>query len=138
MIGIILMKIWPNSFVRSLNNLKHHLAKSFIQGVAFLVLMPLIGLVLLITILGIPIALTLIAFSVLGLYTAKIYSLHYVAERIRYKYFRKYSLIMIYSLLCCVYFSLQLVPVLGAGLSWGFTLAGLGASLYIPKSQKKA
>jgi hypothetical protein len=138
MIGIILIKVWPSSFIRSLNNLKHHLAKSFMQGLAFLILVPLIGLVLLITILGIPIALTLIAFSVLGLYTAKIYSLYYVAERVKHKYFRKFGLVTIYSLLCVVYFAFQLVPYIGTGLTWGFTLTGLGATLYIPKSQKKA
>lgn len=138
MIGIILIKVWPNVFVRSLNNLKNHLAKSMIQGIVFLIAMPLIGLVLLITILGIPIALTLIAFSVLGLYTAKIYSLYYVAERIKHKYFRRFGIILIYSMLCIVYFGFQLVPYLGTGLTWAFTLSGLGASLYIPKAQKKS
>lgn len=138
LIGIVLIKVWPNLFIRSLNNLKKHLAKSFIQGAMFLIALPLIGIVLLITILGIPIALTLIAFSVLGLYTAKIYSLHYVAEQVKHKYFRKFDVITIYSLLCVVYFALQLVPYLGTGLSWVFTLAGLGASIYFPKPQKKS
>lgn len=137
LIGIFLIKVWPSVFVRSLNNLKNHLTKSCIQGVIFLIAAPLIGLILLITILGIPIAITLIAFSVLGLYTAKIHTLYFVAERIKVKYLRKFGMMSLYSLSCVVYFMMQLVPYVGTGLTWGFTLAGLGASVYIPKMKKK-
>lgn len=138
LIGIILIKVWPNLFVRSLNNLKHHLTKSLMQGIIFLIAVPVIGLILLITVLGIPIALTLVAFSVLGLYTAKIYSLHYVADRIKHHYVPKWGLIPLYSVLCIVYFTLQMIPYIGMAMSWGFTLVGLGASIYFPKVHKKS
>ena len=137
LIGIILIRVWPNIFKRSLNNLKHHLAKSFVQGVVFIVAVPVIGLLLLITILGIPIALTLVAFSVLGLYTAKIHTINYIAEYSKHKFFRRWSHVSLYSALCVLYFALQLIPYVNTGLSWSFTLLGLGASVYIPKINPK-
>jgi hypothetical protein len=137
LIGVLLIKIWPNVFVRSLGNLKRHLFKSFIQGTIFIFAVPLIGLILLITILGIPIAVTLIAFSVLGLYTAKIHVLFYLADVAKHKFMRSWGLISLYSLMCIFYFTLQLIPYLNTGLSWIFTLMGLGASIYLPKAIKK-
>lgn len=137
LIGIILIKIWPNVFARSLNNLKNHLLKSLIQGSIFIVVVPVLGVLLLITILGIPIAVTLIAFSVLGLYTAKIHVLYFLAERLKVKRFKRVGIITLFSGMCACYFTLQLVPYLNTGLSWLFTLLGLGASIYLPKVAKK-
>jgi hypothetical protein len=137
LIGLILIRIWPNVFTRSLNNLKNHLTKCLGQGVLFIVVVPLLGLLLLITILGIPIAVTLIAFSVLGLYTAKIHTLYYLSERLKHKSFRKWGVGYVYSVLCVGYFLLQIIPYVSTGLSCLFTLAGLGASVYLPKSSQK-
>ena len=135
--AICLFKILPNSFIRSVNNLKNHFIKSCVDGVLIILGTSIIGLLLLITILGIPIAVTLIAFSVLGLYTAKIYVLQYLAVRIKHLYLRGWGMISVFALLCMLYFALQLVPYIGPILSVIFTLAGLGASVVIPKLGKK-
>lgn len=137
MIGLVFIKIYPAAFLRSFQNLKTNFFKSAMQGVLFLVIIPLIGLLLLITILGIPIAVTLIAFSVLGLYTAKIHTLYYVAERYKHKSMKHWGIGWCYTLCCFIYFILQLVPYVNTTLSAVFTLAGLGASVYIPKYVKR-
>jgi len=46
-------------------------------------------------------------------------------------------MISVFALLCMLYFALQLVPYVGSILSVIFTLAGLGASVVIPKLGKK-
>lgn len=137
LIGLLLFKMWPASFMRSNTNLKKNFLKSIGQGLLIVTVVPILGTVLLMTILGIPIAVTLIAFSILGLYTAKIYTLYYFAERLKHKLMKQWKLFTLFSLLCVLYFIVLFIPVVGIVLTGVFTLAGLGASSFIPKAIKK-
>jgi hypothetical protein len=140
LIGFLLIKFWPGTFVRSAANLDHHPLRSVIHGLGFVVAAMALGLVLLVTILGIPIAITLIAFSVLGLYTAKIYPLYFIAQKIQAKLLVNYkgvSLFALFSFFCCLYFFVQMIPYLSQTLSWIFTLSGIGATVYLPKTFKQ-
>jgi hypothetical protein len=74
----------------------------------------------------------------LGLYTAKIHVLYYLAERFKARSLKKWSVLGIYAVLCLGYFILQLIPYLDIGFSAVATLAGLGASVYLPRVIKKS
>jgi len=137
LVGIFLIKIWPASFQKSFYYLKNHFARSVLQGMMFVIVVPIVGTVLLMTVLGIPIALTVIAFSILGLYTAKIHTLYYCSELVKRQFFKHGRLMPIFIGLSFVYFLIQPVPLIGTGVAAFFTLSGLGALLHIPRIGKK-
>ena len=72
-VGIVLIRMFPKNLENALSSLKEQPLKSFAYGVMVLVLLPLVALVLLMTIIGVPFALALIAANILSFYTAKVY-----------------------------------------------------------------
>ena len=85
--------------------------------------------IVLMTILGVPFALTLIAVNVIGFYTAKLFSLFWVGNHfgpyIGLKPNRVWTLIV--SLIC--YFLLTAIPFIGTCIAFIAMLFGLGASI---------
>ena len=97
---------------------------------------PLVVLALLITIVGVPFALTLLAINVISLYTAKILSILWISKHLFYRLdFRKHiRLYFAFGLI--VYFLLTLIPYFGTALSLAALLMGLGG-LILGKSLVK-
>ncbi len=128
-VGIILIKMFPKNLESALHVLKTRPWKAFSWGLMLLILLPLISLILLMTILGVPFALTLIAANIIGFYTAKIYSVFWISNWAftRFK-FRMNKL----SVLACglfLYFLLISTPILGVVISFAAMLFGLGAGV---------
>ena len=127
-VGIVLIKFFPKNLSDALFVLGEKPWKSFGSGVVLLILLPLASLILLMTILGIPFALTLIALNLIGLYTAKIYSICFASNWI-FGSFLKRSHIPNF---CCgliLYFILTLIPIFGTLLAITSMLFGLGAGI---------
>ena len=80
------------------------------------------------TILGIPFAITLIALNIIGLYTAKVYSICFASNWVFGSFLKRNH---IPNFLCglIVYFILTLIPVLGTLLALASMLFGLGAGV---------
>lgn len=129
-IGLILMKYFPKKLNVSIHAIKMHPVQSLLTGLIMLIVLPLVSLVLLISILGAPFALTLIALNVVGFYTVKIV---FVLALLSYmKNFSHYKKLYFFFGLVC-YFGLTLIPIAGWILSIGALLMGLG-SLTLSKS----
>jgi hypothetical protein len=79
-VGILLIKVFPKNLKAALSALTETPVKSFSCGAMLLVLLPLVSLLLLMTILGVPFALTLIALNIIGFYTAKVYPILWVSQ----------------------------------------------------------
>lgn len=128
-VGLILLKIFPKNLEAALHALQEHPWKSFSYGVMLLILLPLVSLILLMTILGVPFALTLIAANIIGFYTAKIYSIVWVSNRwlthIKLKANR--FPILCVGVLC--YFILSEIPIIGGLIAFAAMLFGLGAGV---------
>lgn len=126
-LGIIFMKYYPRKLERSLKAMNEKPLQALITGVIVLVLLPLVSLLLLMTILGVPFALTLLAVNVIGFYTAKVFSILWVSEKLfqklRFQKFRNF----IYLGLLIVYFLLTAIPYLGTLVAAVAMLFGLGA-----------
>lgn len=127
-IGIILLKFFPKNLDEALTSLAQTPWKALGYGVVLLILLPLVSLILLMTILGIPFALTLIAFNIIGLYTAKIYSICFVSNW-AFRAFLKPNHIPSLCLGLLVYFCLTAIPIFGVLVAIISMLFGLGAGV---------
>jgi cytoskeletal protein CcmA (bactofilin family) len=128
-IGVILIKIFPKNLESALYELKKHPVKSLSYGLMLLILLPLASLLMLMTILGIPFALTLIALNIIGFYTAKVYCIFWASNWIFGKTGMKVNRLPSFFLGLVVYFCLTFIPVFGTILSFVFMLLGLGAGV---------
>ena len=124
-IGVILIKIYPERLHEMKKILSHNPWQALGAGVLLLILFPLVALLLLITILGIPFALAIIALNVLSFYAAKCVPILFLTDKLP-------SWIKLPRLLCFflglfIYFVLGYVPILGTILTFTGLLFGLGA-----------
>lgn len=128
-IGIVLIKIFPKNLDAALQALKSHPFKSITYGIMLLVLLPLAALILLMTILGVPFALTLIAANIIGFYTAKVYCVFWASNWMFGRLGLKASRLPIFFLGLIVYFGLTAIPIFGTILAFVAMLFGLGAGV---------
>lgn len=128
-IGVILVKIFPKNLESALYELKKHPLKSLSYGLMLLILLPLASLLMLMTILGIPFALTLIALNIIGFYTAKVYCIFWASNWTFGKMGMKVNRLPSFFLGLVVYFCLTPIPIFGTILAFVFMLLGLGAGV---------
>lgn len=128
-VGIVLIKMFPKNLESALHVLKTRPWKAFSWGLMLLFLLPLASLILLMTILGVPFALTLIAANIIGFYTAKIYSVFWISNWCLAKFKLRISRLTALTLGLILYFSLTSIPILGVVLSFAAMLFGLGAGV---------
>ncbi len=128
-VGIILIKMFPKNLESALHVLKTHPWKAFSWGLMLLILLPLASLILLMTILGVPFALTLIAANIIGFYTAKIYSVFWISNWVFGKFKFRVNRLPILTLGLALYFLLISIPILGIIISFAAMLFGLGAGV---------
>ncbi len=128
-IGVILIKFFPKTLEMAQETLKEIPLKCLGCGIVMLIILPLISLIMLMTILGVPFALTLIAANIIGLYTAKIYTIFWISNwgfrKLRLTRNRVPTLL----LGLIVYFSLTSIPYVGIVLATLAMLIGLGAGI---------
>lgn len=128
-VGLLLLRLFPRYMRSTLVALEKHPVKSLAFGAIALIVLPLLFLILLISIFGIPFALTLLAFNIITFYTAKIVTVLWVSN----KWLTKLKLLPNHAstlgLGLAIYFLLALIPIFGEGLSVMTMILGLGASL---------
>lgn len=128
-VGWILIQVFPKNLEGALYQIQHKPWRVFSVGVLLLIALPLASLVLLITILGVPFALTLIAANIIGFYTAKIYTILFVAHYLCKKF--KISLHKMVKLFTglVVYFLFTAIPFVGMCIAFVSMLVGVGAGV---------
>jgi cytoskeletal protein CcmA (bactofilin family) len=128
-IGVILIKIFPKNLESTLHALQNHPWKSVGTGVVLLIVLPLASLILLMTILGVPFALTLIAANIIGLYTAKVYSIFWASNWFLGHIGMRANRLPSLSIGLVLYYCLTAIPVFGKLLAFAAMLFGLGAAV---------
>ncbi|MBS0604974.1 MAG: hypothetical protein JSS60_08080 [Verrucomicrobia bacterium] len=128
-IGVILIKMFPKNLEAALHVLKTRPVKSLTYGIMLLILLPLASLVLLMTILGVPFALTLMAANIIGFYTAKVYSIFWASNWMFGKIGFKHNRLPGFFCGMIIYFGLAAIPIFGTIVAFAAMLFGLGAGV---------
>ncbi|NGX58951.1 MAG: hypothetical protein KR126chlam3_00093 [Chlamydiae bacterium] len=126
-LGTVFLKVFPRKLKKTLDKLQNAPWKSLWTGLLVLILLPIVCLILFITILGFPIGLALLAISVLGFYTAKIFPIIWSMNALLPKIHMKQNSLVGLAIGLILFFLFVQVPFLGALLMAVFTLLGLGA-----------
>lgn len=127
-IGFVLIHWYPKKLAKVLSELTHNPWKAFGVGIVILVLLPLCSLLLLMTVLGVPFALTLIAINIFTFYTAKVFSVIWSSNWLFTKMGMKKPLAML-ALGLVGYFLLISIPFFGTALSLASMVFGMGAGV---------
>jgi cytoskeletal protein CcmA (bactofilin family) len=126
-IGIVIIRLFPHKLFGALSSLQQMPLRSFLHGLVLLVLFPLASLILLVTVIGAPFALTLIALNIITLYTAKIFTIlwgsNWLFSRLRWKKNGICTLLAGQTIYCL----LVAVPFLGPCIAFFVMVMGLGA-----------
>lgn len=128
-VGVILIRLFPKTVDYALLALKTEYWKALIYGLVLLILLPLASLVLLMTILGAPFALTLIAFNIIGFYTAKILTILWASNAVLHKFGLKLGRVLTLCLGLVAYFLVTAIPVFGTIVALVTMLFGVGAAV---------
>jgi cytoskeletal protein CcmA (bactofilin family) len=132
--GIVIIRLFPRKLSIALNSLQASPLRAFWYGLLLLILFPLASLVLLATVIGAPFALTLIALNIVTLYTAKIFTILWLANKLFSKWrWRKNGLrsLALGQILYCI---LTAVPYVGPFLAFCAMVLGLGAIVVFQKN----
>jgi hypothetical protein len=128
-VGCVLIHIFPQTIQPALHALRKRPFKALVSGVMTLVILPIAFLLLLMTVLGAPFALTLLAVNIVSLYTAKIVAILSVANPLFEKIGLKPNRFAVLFLGLTIYFGLTAIPVIGSLITAAALLMGLGASV---------
>lgn len=132
--GALYILMFPHAYKHAIQVLKKRPMAAAGVGLLTLIVLPLLCLLLLVSILGIPIGLTLIALSLLTFYTAKVLPILWLTGAILPKLGIYWSLLV--GLIG--YFILMQIPFVGGIVSFVFILLGIGAALLGRNTRKRA
>lgn len=125
-IGVILLKLFPKTITGATHALNKQPWKACGFGLLILVALPLASLLLLMTVLGAPFAIALIAINVLSYYTAKIFSISWAAGKLSHKAGWNLRPASSLALGLLIYYAFTLIPILGFFVALAALLFGLG------------
>jgi len=137
-VGLILIRYFRPRIDRTIDTLNQKPLQSLIAGVVLLFLLPITFLAFVITILGMPFALTLLSLTVVTFYTAKILSILWVSKLIFYRFDFQRHIRLYYAFGLIVYFILTTIPYFGTVISVAALLLGLGGGVLGKMEKQKA
>lgn len=128
-IGLIMIRYFPQRVHRCMDTLNQKPLQSLVAGAVLLFLLPIAFLALIVTILGMPFALTLLSITIVTFYTAKILAILWVSKFIfqRFDFQKHMKLYCAFGLI--IYFILGEIPYFGVALSTLALLLGLGGGV---------
>ncbi len=127
-IGWILIRLYPKNLEMAIAAMTHRPWKAFVYGILLLVLLPLASLVLLMTILGTPFALTLLALNVISFYTAKVFSILWASNILFKRIGLKPNKLPTFCIGLVLYFLIAAIPFFGTIFAFACMVFGLGGA----------
>ena len=125
-IAFILMHYFKARFESALFVLKKYPFQSFLTGIVIVILLPLLCFAFLITVVGIPFALTLLAINIISFYSAKVLTITWTAKQIFSRFdFQKHRILFFICTLI-MYYVVTLIPYLGVLIALTYLFFGLG------------
>lgn len=137
-IGLVILKMFPQNLAKTVVVLSSRPWKACIWGIGLMIFVPLLCIILLMTVLGAPFALTLLALNIVGFYTAKIYSIFWATSWVFRKAHFRYKQVSTLILGLIGYFCLVNIPGIGFILSLLAMWLGLGAAVMAQARERKS
>ncbi len=128
-VGIIFIRFFPRKLRNALLALRKTPWKCGLVGCLTVIFLPILSFVLLITIIGTPFALTLMALNIVGFYTVKIFSILWMSNALFHLLGWEKNKIHTLFAGQVLYYSLCYIPVVGWFISLFAMLFGLGSSI---------
>ncbi len=128
-IAYLLLRLFPRNLQSALLSLREQPWRSLSTGLITLIVLPLCCLLLLMTVLGVPFALTLIALNIVGFYTAKVYFIFWGSDWVSSKIKWRIHRLAAFTLVLIVYLIVSFIPTLGKIVSLAAMVFGLGAAV---------
>lgn len=114
-VGMLLIYLWPKFFPHTISRVRKHPWKTLFIGLATLILTPIISIILMITLIGLPLAFIILGLWVACLYIAKIMAAWLIGDWLKKKLFAKYkwSNISVLALGVFTYLIISKIPIVG-------------------------
>lgn len=129
LIGLLLVYILPNFTLKTAESWRSNSTMNFLWGLLALIALPVVGLILIITLFGLPLGMGVLLFYPIILYLAKIVTIVSLGFCLQ-KYFKQkvnrpdWLSVVIGGLIC---YLIVLIPVIGALVLFVLVMIGLGA-----------
>jgi hypothetical protein len=133
LVGLVLILLFPYFMKRSSEALRNKLGIAFVVGLVAVMVMPVLGIILLITILGIPLALLVFAVFAIELWLAKIFAMYAIGDAVLERTKTKTHGVLALIIGLVIYEVLTLVPVLGWLLQTVAIVSGFGVLLIMKR-----
>jgi cytoskeletal protein CcmA (bactofilin family) len=134
-VGCLLILFFPYRLHSAIDALRRHPGKSFIYGLAMLLILPILTGVLLVTVIGAPFALTVLALNIISFYTVTVFPILWMSNAIFRKLSWKENTIRALIVGQGIYYCLTVIPVFGMLLACVTTILGFGATV-VAQAQK--
>lgn len=128
-VGLLLIRYFPVKLRRMLRSLQRRTWKSFLWGLVVLIVVPLVAVLLLITVVGTPFALTLMALNVVSFYTIKVFPILWVSNFLFSYIGWKPNTVKVLTCGQILYYLITMIPFIGWGVISLCTVLGLGAAV---------
>lgn len=128
-IGYLLLRLFPRNLQSALISLREQPWRCVSTGLITLIVLPLCCLLLLMTVLGVPFALTLIALNIVGLYTAKVYFIFWGSDWLTTKITWRIHRLAAFAVALLAYLVISSIPGFGKVFSLVAMVFGLGAAV---------
>ncbi len=135
-VGVVFIRMFPKRLKGTLFVLQHHTWKCGYYGLFVLMLLPLISIILLISVIGAPFALTLMALNLISFYTVKVFAILSVSNFLFAKIGWQKNKIPALAAGQILYYLVVLIPGIGWVIAFSCMVFGLGAS--VVKQVKRA
>lgn len=126
-LGWIFIKFFSKRLKNTQEILDKKKWRAFWVGILIALLLPISCLILFITILGFPFGLALLAISIFGFYSAKIFPIIWISNKALSKFHLKKNSVWIYFWGLILFFLLRRIPFFGDLISFVFIFLGLGS-----------
>lgn len=137
-LGLLLIRFFPYYVKNAANILAARPLPSFGIGLAGLIITPIILIILIVTLLGIPLAMLLIPLFIFYLYLSRLYAIVAIGSKIASATNKKPSLTTVFIAGLAAYYFLLLIPFIGGLTKLLVTLMGLGAAILNDKNTWQA
>ena len=132
-IGLLIILLFPRFSQKAADNITRRPWPSVGFGLLALVATPIITIILLVTIVGIPLALILFLLYLMSLYIVRIFAMLWAGRLLSEKTGWKASSYWSFIVGAVIYYLIQMVPVVGVVVTALVILFGLGAALIAKK-----
>ncbi|MES2198660.1 MAG: polymer-forming cytoskeletal protein [Chlamydiota bacterium] len=128
-IGCMLITLFPHKLKKTLRALQRQPGRSCLYGMAVLMGLPILIALLLITVIGAPFALTLLALNIISFYTVTIFFILWLSNMVFRRLGWRENTILGLIVGQVIYYFLTMIPLLGILIACAATIFGFGATI---------